>query len=55
MKYPVVLFFRWDKYNQVDSKIEQYKSDDKFKPMRWRSWFSYGLPKWFIDFSRKYF
>ena len=30
MKYPLVLFFRWDKYNQVDSKIEQYKSDDKF-------------------------
>ena len=41
----------WEREDQY----ELYKSDDKFKPMRWRSWFSYGLPKWFIDFSRKYF
>ena len=29
MKYPLILFFRWDKYNEVDSKLEQYKEADK--------------------------
>ena len=41
----------WEREDQY----ELYKNDEKYKPLRWRSWFSYGLPKWFIDFSRKYF
>ena len=41
----------WEREDQY----ELYKNDETYKPLRWRSWFSYGLPKWFIDFSRKYF
>ena len=29
MKYPVVLFFRWDKYNEIDEKLKKCDVEDK--------------------------
>ena len=40
----------WERKDQY----ELYK-EEKYKSLKWRTWFSYGAPKWFIDLARRYF